>query len=112
MTSLTLSAEVPPSGGHEVQLSMAALKAAEIAMKRFVAEQPKVDPKTFYVVIDESVTSFTVDFVPNPTAIKQGSEGNENYIEMQSGSGNAHGRNIRYEVSKDGSMILKTIYPR
>ena len=40
------------------------------------------------MVIEESVESFTIDFVPNQ-----------------------HGRTIRYEVSKDCASILKKIYP-
>jgi len=103
---------VPTAGApRDLHLSMAELKAAELALKQFATELPKADSRDFYVVIQESAESFTVDFVPNPTPVKQGSDGGHPNRPVQSGSGNEHGRNICYEVSKDGAKILR-IQPR
>jgi hypothetical protein len=111
-TAVSSGSEHPVGGAGETQLSMAALKAADLAMKRFVREQPTANANDFYIVITESESSFTVDFVPDPQQIKEGHEGDTPYVEIPSGNENAHGRNIRYVVSKTSGKISATIYPR
>ena len=112
MANPSLSAEKKEDEPREIEFSMVALKATEIAMTQFVKDQPKVDAKNFHVIIRELSTSFMVDFVPNLMPIERGIDGDTAYIVVPSGSGNEYGRNIRYEVSKSSGEIVKRIYPR
>jgi hypothetical protein len=100
------------SASPETRISMAGLEAADVAMKQFKEDQPKADSLHFYVVVVERADHFEVDFVPKQVPLEQGRDKDSQYIAVPSGSGNKHGRNIRYLVSKKDGAILKTIYPR
>lgn len=104
--------QVKPDRINKNKLSVVALQAASAALLQFEKDQPQADPRNFYVAIEESLHSFYVDIVPNPTPIREGSVGNSHYIDIPSGGGNEHGRYIRYEVSKKGGTILKTTYSK
>jgi hypothetical protein len=107
-----LGQEAAAGSSIDVRLSMNAVQATAVALRRFKKDQPRVDPKNFYVVVTERSDIFEVDFVPNQAPIREGQHGDTAFVEVPSGSGNAFGRNIRYEVSKQGLRIVRTVLPR
>lgn len=112
MANPSFSADKKEDEPRRIEFPMIALKAAKIAMTQFIKDQPKADAINFHVVITESPTSFTVNFVPNLMPIEMGLNDDTPYIVIPSGSGNQYGRNILYEVSKRSGEIVKTSYSR
>jgi outer membrane protein assembly factor BamA len=112
MSFICMAEEKHVSATTELRIPLAQLEAASVALKQFKVDQPKVEANTFYVVIDENSDTIEIDFVPNQTPIDRGENGDSPYIAIPSGSGNKHGRNIRYLVSKARGTIVKTVYPR
>jgi hypothetical protein len=93
-------------------LTVASLKAAASALQQFQKDQPNAVLDNFTIVIGEMSAHFEIEFVPDSIPTKVGSNGDTNFIEVPSGSGNRYGRDVMYEVSKKGDKILKTIFSK
>lgn len=96
----------------DVCFSVDALKASQIALKRFQREQPKANLKHFHVLVKEFDTYIKISFLADDGPIEQGVEGGTGYIMMPNPHGNRYGRNVGYDVSKENGKILKTFYSK
>jgi len=89
-----------------------ALKAASVALQAFEKAQPKARLKHFDVYIEEFPGGFQVEFVPAPSPLKTGCEGDDCYVSSDIGGRTANGRDVRYRIERKTGKIAETIYPK
>ena len=103
------AAEDPSDDPH---VSLVALKAIPIALRRFHKQQPKVDDGRFDVFVREKEDVVEVEFVPEPSPLKEGCDSKDCFITMDVGGRTVYGYNVIYVIDKKSRRILKTITPK
>ena len=112
LSGISIAADQRECSSSEICVSIAAFEAASSALKQFRIDQPKAQTKHFSILIQELPDHFDIEFVPDLTPTKSGSNGEANYMEIPSGGANRYGRDVLYQVSKASGKILKVLYSK